>query len=317
LRRPAAIDRQWIELSQQDRMQLVDPATNTQPDATVQERIAIVAPKTTDLVSIRPITVPDGLCLNPLPDGGRGEDRQSAACAKAAYYSGAFLLRKCAAINFDIDPDEIVLNSLRAVEHETGHVGQIVLSDQLPNGAGFVEEIHRNLEQILRECIGASKTIHRVYSDLVSHNHRTSCDTSCPECLRQFRNMQFHGLLDWRLGISMLRILLSPSTFTCGLDGDFDTCQELADWKVIASRERDRLCASFQWEPQEFGTLPGFVVAGRKAGLMIHPLWSKGAPAGVLAEAIAYAEQLGRPPILADTFNVSRRMSWSYMEWSQ
>lgn len=320
--RPApALDRQWIELSQQDRMQLVDPATNTQPDASAQERIAMVAPKTTDLVSVVPRAVPDGLCLNPLPEGARGEDKQSAACAKAAYYSGAFLLRKCAAINFDIDPDEIVLNSLRAVEHESGHVGQITLSDQLPNGAGFVAEIHRNLEQLLRECTGTSNIVHKVYSDLVEPRHRDTCDTSCPSCLRQFRNMQFHGLLDWRLGISMLRILVDPTELPCGLDGSFESFPELADWPSIAARERDRLCATFtsptaEWTPHQFGLLPGFV-AGRRPGVMVHPLWSRGAPAGILAEAIAYAEQVGECPILADTFNISRRLSWSYMEWSR
>ena len=133
---------QWIERNYQSdpKVHLVDPTTNAPVDATAQERVAIVAPKTTDLVGISPQTVPDGLCLSPLEIGARGEDRQSAACAKAAYYSGAFLLRKIAAINFDIDPDEIVLNSLRAVEHATGHVGEIVLSDNLPNGPASLQK---------------------------------------------------------------------------------------------------------------------------------------------------------------------------------
>ena len=118
----------------------------------------------------------------------------------------------------------------------------------------------------------------------------------------------------------MLRLLLEGDNFSCALDGNFNHFPELADWKTFAERECDRLCSSFsspaaQWLPRQFGELPGFLIAGRRPGLMIHPLWSKGAPSGVLAEAIAEAEQAGSDVILADTFNVSRRMSWAYMQW--
>lgn len=319
-RRGAWLENQWIEQEQQAGVQLINPATQLPFDSTSQERVAIVAPKTTDLICISPQAVPDGLCLSPLEIGARGEDKQSAACAKAAYYSGAFLLRKIAAINFDIDPDEIVLNSLRAIEHATGHVGEIVLSDNLPNGAGFVAEMHQNLKALLDECTGSAGTSHKAFTDLVGASHRNSCDTSCPACLRQFRNMQYHGLLDWRLGVAMLRLLLEGDNFSCALDGKFNQFPELADWKTIAARERDRLCSSLgsptaQWLPRQFGELPGFLIAGRRPGLMIHPLWSRGSPSGALAEAIAEAEQAGSDVILADTFNVSRRMSWAYMQW--
>lgn len=319
-RRPGVLEHQWIAEDHQPGVQLINPATQMPIDSTSQELVAIVAPKTTDLIGISPQTVPDGLCLSPLEIGPRGEDRQSAACAKAAYYSGAFLLRKIAAINFDIDPDEIVLNSLRAIEHATGHVGEIVLSDNLPNGAGFVAEMHQNLQSLLEECTGSAKTSHKAFMDLVGQSHRTGCDTSCPSCLRQFRNMQYHGLLDWRSGVAMLRLLLEGGNFSCALDGDFDHFPELADWQAIAARERDRLCSSFgspaaPWQPMQFGRLPGFLIAGSRPGLMIHPLWSKGSPSGILAEAIAEAEQTGNDLILADTFNVSRRMSWAYMQW--
>ena len=314
------ISAQWVGRDYQfdPKVQFSSSSTRTPIDATAQERIAIVAPKTTDLICISPRSVPDGICMNPLEIGTRGESKQSAACAKAAYYSGAFLLRKIAAINFDIDPDEIVLNSLRAIEHVTGHVGEIVLSDNLPNGAGFVAEMHQHLKGLLEECTGSAGTSHKAFADLISESH--ACDTSCPGCLRQFRNMQYHGLLDWRLGVALLRLLLEGDNFSCALDGSFKKFPELADWKAIAARERDRLCSSFnspttQWEPRQFGELPGFVIGGRRSGLMIHPLWSRGSPAGILADAIAEAEQFGDDVILADTFNVLRRMSWTYMQW--
>ena len=51
-------------------------------------RIALAAPKTTDVLRIRPSSVLDGLTLDPLLSHGG---------VKAAYYSAAFILRSVAA----------------------------------------------------------------------------------------------------------------------------------------------------------------------------------------------------------------------------
>jgi DEAD/DEAH box helicase domain-containing protein len=314
---PLLLQNQWIEEESQAEVGLLDPATK-QPPVT-QELIAIVAPKTTDLICISPSEVPQGICLNPLDHGNQGENIESAACAKGAYYSAAFLLRKFAAINFDIDPDEINISCLRAIEHHNGYVGEIVLSDNLPNGAGFVAEMFKNFKGLLEEATGQTTPKHNFFDDLIAPKHLRSCDTSCPACLRQFRNMQFHGLLDWRLGLSLLKLLLNGGNYACGLDGDFTSNIELSDWHSAATRERNRLCASFtsatmEWKPMQFGALPGFL-AGSRPGVMIHPLWSRGAPGEILAEAIVEAQQHAENVIFADTFNVSRRMSWAYIQW--
>src|SRR5439155_21674435 len=52
------------------------------------ERIALAAPKTTDVLRLRPSDTPLGLNLDPLTPG---------AAIKAAYYSAAFILRGAAA----------------------------------------------------------------------------------------------------------------------------------------------------------------------------------------------------------------------------
>ena len=38
------------------------------------------------------------------------------------------------------------------------------------------------------------------------YDHGLSCDTSCNLCLRDFGNLSYHGLLDWRLALDMARI---------------------------------------------------------------------------------------------------------------
>ena len=142
----------------------------------------------------------------------------------------------------------------------------------------------------------------------MSPEHRRKCDSSCYDCLQQYRNMNYHGLLDWRLGLSLLRGLAS-SDFQCGLDGDFST-PDLENWVVKATALRDTFCASFSCFREQFGALPGFVV-GDKMVIIVHPLWNKENPQGLLNEAIATVEQSAQVRYL-DTFNLLRRPSWCY-----
>jgi len=149
-------------------------------------------------------------------------------------------------------------------------------------------------------------------SALLSSNHRTGprkCDSSCPDCLRHYRNMPYHGLLDWRLGLSLLRVLAHEG-FICGLDGQFNS-PELQDWMTMARSLRDVFCNSFtSCKPTEFGPLPGVTVGARRV-VIVHPFWDQYRPAGYLAEAIA---TIGAESTLKflDTFNLLRRMSWAY-----
>lgn len=47
----------------------------------------------------------------------------------------------------------------------------------------------------------------RFTSELAKPPH-DECDSSCPDCLRDFTNLIFHPLLDWRLGRDLLDLLL-------------------------------------------------------------------------------------------------------------
>lgn len=306
---------QWIGEQWQAKVQLRDPVTNLL--AANNESVALVAPKTTDVFRFRPLTIPDGICLCPIPQVGV-VDSQSAAAVKGAFYSAAFYLRSCATMQLDVDPDEIVVNCLRSLEHESSYTGEIVLSDHLPNGAGFCSWMNDNTADLIASAIGLGDAAD-FFHDVASPSHRERCDSSCPDCLRHFRNMQYHGLLDWRLAVSLVR-MLHDSTHSCGLDGNFDAFPELSGWLSSAQREVTRVCEAFgpggAWQPRQFGQLHGFM-AGNRPGIVIHPLWHRQNAVGILADAIAEAEDHGGPVILADTFNLSRRLSWSRMSWEQ
>ena len=287
------LENQWI-----DRRFQSDDEMGFTPQAE-PESLAIVSPKTTDVLRIRPATASPGLLLDPLASAG----------IKAAYYSAAFILRFVAAEELDVDPDELDISNVRQVELAGGtKAGEIIINDHLANGAGFTAWLEGNWARILATTTSLTEPRNSIIGALISDDHRRACDSSGYDCLRNYRNMAFHGLLDWRLGISFLRTLHSPA-FTCGLDGDF-SLPDLEGWLDLAARVRNSFCSSFNTTaPRDFGPLPGFEVGGKQV-IIAHPLWDLAKPSGLLAQAKLTCTQ-GEIRTL-DTFNLLRRQGWAY-----
>jgi len=284
---------QWID----ERFQDADGISFTAEAA--PESIALAAPKTTDILRIRPASIPAGLDLDPLMSSG---------AIKAAYYSAAFILRSLAAEMLDTDPEEFDVSNVRQVELTGGRkAGEIVLNDQLANGAGFVAWVQQHWPTVLAAATSMTDHPDTFIGSLTSPAHRAACDSSGYDCLRQYRNMNYHGLLDWRLGLSLLRCLADPA-FQAGLDGDF-TAPDLDGWIPFAIERRNAFCATFSAMPRAFGPLPGFEIGGIQV-IAVHPMWDTYRPHGLLAEARATADP--RPIKHVDTFNLLRRGSWTY-----
>jgi hypothetical protein len=295
-RRNQRLNDQWID----QRFQAVDGIAfiGTAPD----QSIAIAAPKTTDVLRIRAAGIKQGVSLDVLASRG---------AIKAAYYSAAFILRSVAAERLDTDPEEFDVSNVRQVELDSGEkAGEIVLNDHLSNGAGFVHWLAENWSEVLAEIVATGIPQGTFIGDLVSSRHRSRCDSSGYDCLRQYRNMSFHGLLDWRLGLSLLRTLHSGA-FSVGLSGSLAE-PDLADWPDLARRLRNMFCDTFGCARRDFGALPGFEIGLRQV-IVVHPLWDTRRPTGVLAEAraeipSAYSDRIR----YVDTFNLLRRQSWTY-----
>ena len=288
------LNSQWIDkrFQQEDRL-------NFRP-ATDEESLAIVAPKSTDVLRIQPTSVPPGLRLDPIASAG----------LKAAYYSAAFIVKAVAASELDIDPDEFDISNIQQIELPSGDKGgEIIISDHLLNGAGFTAWVRDNWADVLASATITNAAPDTFVGELTSPSHRSSCDSSCYTCLRNYRNMAYHGLLDWRLGLSLLSGLQSAG-FLCGLDGDFST-PDLDRWIEQAASLRDSFCASFNAPAHNFDQLPGLAI-GDKRVLVIHPLWDPSRPGGLLAEAIAVCGQSN--PLVVDTFNLLRRPAWAYQD---
>ena len=286
------LENQWID----QRFQQEDGLVFSQSKE--PESIAIVAPKTTDVLRIRHMDIRQGLWLDPARSVG----------VKAAYYSAAFILKAVAAEELDIDPDEFDINNVRRVEvGPDTWGGEIIISDHLANGAGFTSWVKDNWERLLASITTFKPPPGSFADAILEQKHREKCDSSCYECLRNYRNMAYHGLLDWRLGISLLRSLQSPA-FDSGLESEF-LLPDLEKWDEQARKLRDSFCSSFSAQSRDYGPLPGLEI-GNKQVLVIHPLWDKSHPQGLLAEALAACGH--ENPKMLDTFNLLRRPGWAY-----
>jgi hypothetical protein len=298
----SSLPHQWIDR----RFQQPDGAIPFRPDGQ-PERIALAAPKTTDVLRIAAQSIPDGIVLDQLR---KGANRLQGAAIRAAYYSAAFILRSTAADFLDIDPEELEISTIRRIESSQGtFTGEIVIADHLPNGAGFAEQLHKDWKDLLALVLNAKPGDGSFAGSLISDQHANRCDSSCPDCLRQYRNMSYHGLLDWRLGSSLIR-MLSISTYSCGLDGDF-IGSDLKNWNDLARQLRDSFCVTFGCVPRDFGVLPGFEIAKRVV-IITHPLWDADSSKGILANAVASLSPDTSLQFI-DTFNTQRRMSWAYL----
>ena len=294
VKRGITLKNQWII---KDYRRLCDKSFEFKPSSESEsEKVALASRKQTEVFSIIHNIIPKGLNLDLL-------EKNSAM--KGAYYSSAFLLRILAAEHLDIDPEELDIgNVVRKEIQNSIYSGEIRLNDRLLNGAGFSIELQKIIEKLLEKIKNPDKSdfIKNLYSD----EHIKNCETSCHNCLKAYRNINYHGLLDWRLAVSLLKTFIS-SSYNCGLDDDFSN-PELKGWKETAKQLRDNFCQNFPSSSKEFSDLPGFS-CGQKDVIIIHPFWNTKAKEGLLAKAKTKASE---KICYIDTFNLLRRPGYAY-----
>jgi DEAD/DEAH box helicase domain-containing protein len=262
------------------------------------ESIVLASTKITNLLVLNPREIPAGLNLDP-----------SKYSIRAALYSAASLLRAVIANKEEVDTSEIEICDMRRVPlknpyyGQDDHVGELYLNDQLANGSGFVNRVFETWDDLLDEILNPPPDSY--CGVLISKSH--NCDSACYNCLKEYRNMAYHALLDWRLGLAYLRILGDPN-YTCGLDGNFDT-PELNNWLENAKKATKNFAQDFDCDYIEYGILPGIV---SPKAIIVHPLWRTDSyKQGILADAAAIA---GEGVQFIDTFNLSRRPGSSYLK---
>jgi len=300
--------------------------------------LAIAINKKTEIFKLYPVSIPPELNMDmfKLVDNPNLIERQSLG-VRSGYYSAAFLLQRVLADKLDIDPTEVEIADIAKIEIDDfikKFVGEIILTDELPNGSGFVRHLYNNFDSILDEALNP----HVPGSYMVkihSEDHRHKCADACYDCLKVYRNMNWHSLLDWRLGLGVLR-LLRDNNYKAGADGIFQTI-ELDGWLEFARKLRDQFVESFfadhQYKKEEFiidfNGIPAICWGTPKRGrrkviLIVHPFWNLERPEEdawytlAIGEAHNYIIEKGGSIEenfeCLDTFNLQRRVGWCYQK---
>ena len=276
----------WVTRAALDKLGV---STNVLTIGAASDPRALASIKMTDVLILGLHTFPVGIDISPLRVGGR-----------AALYSLGFLLRRAASVRLDIHERELKVG-LRILRNDSGQVvGQIFLSDTLENGAGYSSYFGQQgeIEGLLQFIAGnGDRSFHE---PLVAQSHASACATSCPDCLRDFTNLAFHNILDWRLGLDLARLALDPTA--------------RIDFSVPYWSGRDTAAAS-----PYFAALPGWQETsyaglcvgrfGNQVEIITHPLWNTDPNHFCEQVASAYAEAVadGSQVKLKSIFEVLRR----------
>jgi len=231
-----------------------------------ERTIALLSRKKTDVLVVDLQTLASTIAISPRTVYGR-----------AAWYSFAFLLRTAASALLDIDVKELQAG-IRTVSVDGVPRGQVFLCDSLENGAGYCRWLadHEVFSHLLSTACDLESD--SIVVKWMRPDHREHCDTSCNLCLRDYSNLYYHGLLDWRLAVEMGRLALDSNA-------EIDLCSDVVGttgnlWRPFIAEEGATLsrvldqfgykwsmdsgevCFVSQWESRKRVLVP------------CHPLWS-------------------------------------------
>ena len=255
------------------------------------KRIALLARRHTDTLQVGLARWPDHHHAPPDTVEGR-----------AAWYSLAFALRNAAATMLDVEAGELECG-LYVTQANGRAEARAFMSDRLENGAGYATHLAEqpHFLRLLRTLAG------RVAD--AWHHHAAVCDSSCALCLRDYTNLPYHPILDWRLALDMVT-LLSSDRPERGLEFDSSSWQDLVD---APNTPMASGLKQLSYERSDFNTrLPVFVrrLKRQTSALVIkHPLWLDDHPY-VLATRDQIFKHIGAEQVVtASPFLLLRRPS--------
>lgn len=277
-----------------------------------EETIYLAAQKITNVIKLTPKHHIKGVQLNPLLfDQNTAKLHFAGQGVRAAYYSLSFILQRAIASRLDVDPREIDIVDPVKVEQ----FGQIVLADEQVSGSGFVIDFFDDFDDYTKRILEGKDGF---FEKMFSSHHREVCDSTCYECLSTYNNMPYHGLLDWRLGISLLR-LLTNKDYKVGLDGNFNY-PELQGWTIMSEKLLvDLNKCFFSGQVGVINNIPYIKSSNDKYLFAIHPLWETNLPGAIgdysnscnhlLSEICnEYFGISSNSVATIDTFNLMRRL---------
>jgi hypothetical protein len=291
-----AFNQALLDLSDNDQRAIRAPQYD-QPPQQLQRALAAIS--TTDVMTAGINSAPVGLCLNPaVPE------------ARAAWYSFGFFIRRAAAVRLDVAEDELELGVQPVLDFSSPFAppsARIFISDTLENGAGYSTRlgVATEFRDLLLFMLGRltgpdAQRSQSFYNPLVNPVHESECASSCHRCLREYGNMAYHPLLDWRLALDMARLALDATAQIDLASG----C-----WAPLMARTAGPFFQGLNLVPTVLGGLAAGVNAfTNEAVILTHPLWDCD-PSNMrpeLAAAFAAAERRGLQPVPYSVFRAAR-----------
>ncbi|MBO9127949.1 MULTISPECIES: DEAD/DEAH box helicase [unclassified Rhizobium] len=267
----------------------------------------LASPKVTNSLQIGPVRVNSNLRLLDMDVGlfTRNPRAPWRTSVRAAAVSATEILVQRAAFDLDIAPEEFDALSPNIMNYEGRPLPYLQISDALPNGSGFCRHLlgERQIPvaELLRSIVEDPNRWPR--NTVAEGDHRVTCGSSCYRCLQRYNNRNFHGLLDWRLGLSYLRALMDPA-YECGFDRNY-TYFELEDWSanawILANETQTFIPGNAVASATGRPDIPVFSLDAKQSrwGVVVHPLWNR--------EALFQSLKLDHRFTAVDSFELARR----------
>lgn len=274
------------------------------PEGSEPIQVRLYSKKKTDAISVGMIKIAAGLDLHNI---GKRDRRHTKI--RAAALSATHMLVQRAALALDIAPEEFEVLEPRLREEQP----YLQIADTLVNGAGFSKRLaekgikHPLIIELMRSMLEDPND--PMTGGFFNHHHREQCARSCYRCIQRFGNRDYHGLLDWRLGLSFMRCLIEPKHIA-GLDGDFESSRELNDWPrqaMESAKAIQRINPNTRQIIQVGSLHLPAVIDETETILVVHPFWDVSKEASIVKEALLELKN-NNTMYFIDTFEASRRL---------
>ena len=246
----------------------------------VPETIALGTKKITDILclSFDPAKIPSTINLN----AAKGNRNRSAVIA--AMYSAATLIQRVFADEIDIQPEEIEISEVKI--NPTNGLPSVYLNDSAANGAGYVSLLSKvnpdtnktKLQEIMEDIASATPNSSFMRSILA---HKDECATACPKCLNTFYNRGLHHVLDWRLGIDIIKLMVDQTYdmgYTNLTNTPYGDLAELMN-EIGVRTESANPAGNVKYQQNDLhdwrtGYFETKVIGSTAIEHLVHPLWN-------------------------------------------
>ena len=182
----------------------VDPDVypeNEKPTVCDKKEIALIASKTTGVLTVSIKNINTDIDLNVLSSNTENHNE-----VRAAFLSWGYLLQRAICDFLDIETNEIDVGFQINKEKR----GEVFFVERLENGAGYCNYLSGR-EPIFKEVpydalVKPFTKGEKLYDFYVSEEHQLECGSSCYDCIREYSNQKYHSILNWRLGLDLTRL---------------------------------------------------------------------------------------------------------------